>query len=620
MNKKQQEACSILDGPLIILAGAWTGKTATMVARVWALLQKWIEATSILALTFTNKAANEMRERIEKMYCNGTSFSWFIGTFHSFWYMLLRKHIEYLHLGITSRFVVYDREDTKDAIQGILKKYEYKEYVSDVLEYIFFLKRNPWMLENQNGKNIREYEKTKFFLYEEYQSILQKNNACDFDDLLVYTRRLLKQYPFVLEEYQNTYRYVVVDEFQDVNLLQYEIVSLISQKHRNIGVVWDDRQMIYGWRGSDTKIFFKFFKDFPESKVILLEQNYRSTKNIVCASNALIEKNDSIFKKTLYTENEEWEKISILSSDTREEEAEKVARMIIQAGIPYEKIAVLYRIHGRSRVVEQVFVYYNIPYIVVWWKGFYERKEVKDIIAWISLLYNPYDIRSFLRIIDIIPCWVGKSSVVAFFEEKKEKVSFLDILENIWKKTKKRREKSNKFWNLFAMSKDLLESWESLKTLMSFFIEKGEYDSYLKNISQWEYDYEGRKQNIYELMKLAEHYHALRWIAMLERFLGDIAVYFEKKNQWNKKDSVNLMTLHCAKWLEFDMVFILWLEEGIFPLRGDKADLEEERRLMYVGMTRAHKKLVLSYVEGYSWQRKKSRFLEEIPASFVHYE
>jgi len=572
LNQKQQEAVKNIEGASVILAGAGSGKTRVLISKVLNLIKNHqVDPYSILMITFTNKAAGEMKERIGRRLG-------FVGTFHAFCAKILR--IEGEVIGLERKFTIYDDDDQIDLLKQILKKMESKKFtpsyflnrISAAKNQLIDYKRYSEFFSDYNAPFVSE-------VYEKYQKALKKNRAVDFDDLLVLTVRLFKKNEKILEKYQKRYRHILVDEFQDTNYAQYAIIRLLGEKYKNVTVVGDFSQSIYSWRGADIKNLEKFQADFPKSKVIYLEENYRSTQKILDFATMIIAKNQTHPILQLFTKNNEGEEIDFRELENEEQEAIFIAREIIQLSKNkvHPNFAVLYRTNAQSRVIEEVFLHYGLPYVLVGGTRFYERREIKDVLAYLRLLVNPEDSVSLERI----------------------------------KKIGKR--KFDKFKELYNEIKDEIEK-KPTDQLMELIFEKTKYLE-IYNVSD-ETDF-SRLENIKELKSVAISY------PKLTEFLEQVALveseYFAGEKKASGDEGIKLMTLHQAKGLEFPYVFIVGVEEGILPHSRSIDDvfaLEEERRLFYVGITRAQKKLYITYVRrrfifGRRAETLKSRFIME---------
>lgn len=630
LNKEQRQAVDTLDGPLLILAGAGSGKTRALTYRIANLVDHGVSPWNILALTFTNKAAREMRERTEALLGGSVKDMW-VATFHSCCTRILRSDID--KLGRDRNFVIYDDDDQTSLIAAIMKrlgvndkditKRQIKEHISEAknksTEPEKFLMDNPYL------------DESVLKVFREYQRSLKEYNALDFDDLLGKTLELFQNCPEVLQKYRSKFRYILVDEYQDTNVMQYHIVELLAREHGNICVVGDDDQSIYGWRGADIRNILDFEKDFPGAKVIRLEQNYRSTSNILDAANAVIENNQGRKSKKLWTDNGRGDRIETFTADSERDEAHFVCRKIMEGvrnGMNYGDFAVLYRMNAQSRIPETTMVNYGIPNKVYGGQRFYERKEIKDIMAYLRLIYNPFDDIALKRIINVPKRSIGDASIaeLARVAEQEGKSMLVAALtsENIDPRAmKKIKPFADTMGEFIALSRTMPLSeftWGMISAL--------EYETYLKAEDK-KGEVESRMDNLRELIgnikeiekDLSEGEDALR------AFLENVSLVSDIDSMNDGNGAVALMTLHSAKGLEFPVVFMIGMEENIFPTSRARNDMsnhamEEERRLCYVGMTRAKQKLYLinarqRNIFGNESYNRKSRFIEEIPAELT---
>ncbi len=630
LNKEQRQAVDTLDGPLLILAGAGSGKTRALTYRIANLVDHGVSPWNILALTFTNKAAREMRERTEALLGGSVKDMW-VATFHSCCTRILRSDID--KLGRDRNFVIYDDDDQTSLIAAIMKrlgvndkditKRQIKEHISEAknksTEPEKFLMDNPYL------------DESVLKVFREYQRSLKEYNALDFDDLLGKTLELFQSCPEVLQKYRSKFRYILVDEYQDTNVMQYHIVELLAREHGNICVVGDDDQSIYGWRGADIRNILDFEKDFPGAKVIRLEQNYRSTSNILDAANAVIENNQGRKSKKLWTDNGRGDRIETFTADSERDEAHFVCRKIMEGvrnGMNYGDFAVLYRMNAQSRIPETTMVNYGIPNKVYGGQRFYERKEIKDIMAYLRLIYNPFDDIALKRIINVPKRSIGDASIaeLARVAEQEGKSMLVAALtsENIDPRAmKKIKPFADTMGEFIALSRTMPLSeftWGMISAL--------EYETYLKAEDK-RGEVESRMDNLRELIgnikeiekDLSEGEDVLR------AFLENVSLVSDIDSMNDGNGAVALMTLHSAKGLEFPVVFMIGMEENIFPTSRARNDMsnhamEEERRLCYVGMTRAKQKLYLinarqRNIFGNESYNRKSRFIEEIPAELT---
>ena len=631
LNPKQKEAVLHTDGPLLILAGAGSGKTRVLTHRIAYLIDECgVNPWNIMAITFTNKAAGEMRERVDNLVGFGAESIW-VSTFHSSCVRILRRHIE--NLGYTTSFSIYDSDDQKTLMRQVFKTLDidtkqFKE--RSVLAAISSAKDKlitPEEFLLNAGGDFREKKTGE--IYKEYQKQLKKNNALDFDDLIVKTVELFQNNPQILDYYQERFRYIMVDEYQDTNMAQFKLVSLLASKYRNLCVVGDDDQSIYRFRGADIQNILSFENTFPGTMVIKLEQNYRSTQNILDAANEVIRHNFGRKDKTLWTANGEGDKILFKQFDTAKDEADFVVRQIRDSGYSYQDQAVLYRTNAQSRLLEERCIFYNVPYRLVGGVNFYQRKEIKDILAYLKTIANGMDDLSVIRIINVPKRGIGATTigrVTAFASE--HNMSFYDTL----KEAKqipgigKAAEKISRFIAQMEVFRAMAYSEEySMKDLIDHILEDTGYEEELQE--EGEIEAQTRLENIEELINKAAAYEEDSEHPTLDEFLEQVALVADIDNVDDTEDRVTLMTLHSAKGLEFPKVYLVGMEDGLFPgmmsiMSDDKTEMEEERRLCYVGITRAKKELVLTaarqrMINGETRWSKPSRFINEIPSNLL---
>lgn len=637
LNPPQQEAVYHTDGPLLILAGAGSGKTRVLTHRIAYLIdEKGVNPWNILAITFTNKAASEMRERVDKIVGFGSESIW-VSTFHSTCVRILRRHID--RLGFDTRFAIYDTEDQKTLMKEICRKLNidtkiYKE--RSLLAQISHAKDElitPDEMELNAGGDFNK--KKVAAVYREYQASLRKNNALDFDDLIVKTVELFQNCGDVLENYQERFKYIMVDEYQDTNTAQFKFVSLLASKYENLCVVGDDDQSIYKFRGANIGNILGFEHVFPDAKVIRLEQNYRSTKNILSAANEVIANNASRKSKTLWTENPEGDLIHFRQFMNGYEEAEYVVGEISRAhrenGAKYKDCAVLYRTNAQSRLFEEKCLLANIPYKIVGGVNFYARKEIKDLLCYLKTIDNSRDDLAVRRIINVPKRGIGATTLGRIQDyADKMSVSFYDALRVAEEVPSIGRSlsKIDGFVTFIQSLKSKAESY-TVRELLEEVIELTGYVAELK--AEDTEESQARIENIDELISKAESYQEAMeeqgQPATLSGFLEEIALIADIDSVDPDQDYVLLMTLHSAKGLEFPRVFLVGMEDGIFPsymsiVSDDRSDLEEERRLCYVGITRAMEDLTLTsarqrMIRGDVQYNKVSRFVREIPRELV---
>lgn len=629
LNSQQRIAVENTEGPLLVLAGAGSGKTRVLTYRVAHLMEKGVPAWKILAITFTNKAAKEMAERVQALTGEAGSEAW-ISTFHACCARILRRDIE--KLGYKRQFAIYDEDDRMSVIKAVLKELNLgdKEYppkavkaaISDAKNRM--LSPDEWLRDAGDDFRNRKY----YEAYRLYERTLRGNNALDFDDLLVKTLELLAEQPPVLEYYQNRFDYILVDEYQDTNRAQYELVRLLTGKKRNLCVVGDDDQSIYGWRGADIRNILDFEKDFPDAKVVKLEQNYRSTGNILDAANQVIAHNQGRKEKALWTQAGEGEKIALYHALDERDEAAFIAAMtrkLIAHGARAGDVAVLYRTNAQSRVLEEAFVRGGIPYHVYGGQKFYERREVKDLIAYMRALVNPDDDVSLRRIINEPKRGIGETTVEALQSyASSAEMSLMSAVLDVENAPLAARPK--KLIGEFAeLMIDLTEALyeKTASEFLEFMIDKTGYVRALEAVKSDENA--ARIENIRELQGAVTEFERLNPEGGLADFLENVALVADTDSLNEGGGSVTLMTLHSAKGLEFDNVFLPGMEENIFPLARASYDdelMEEERRLAYVGITRAKKRLFLSHARSRALYNSRSanelsRFVSEIPARLL---
>lgn len=612
LNDQQRAAVTTVDGPVLILAGAGSGKTRALTHRIAYLIkEKKVLPARILAVTFTNKAAGEMKDRIKKLLGGAERGLPTIGTFHSVCARILRQEIEVL--GFKRQFVIYDDSDTLSAVKRCLLDLEIdpKEFNPRAVRELISSAKNelitPPSYEATASGLIQE---TTARVYFRYQKFLKDSNALDFDDLLMKAVELFQKFPELLEKYRNQWRYILVDEYQDTNKSQYVFVNLLAQEHKNLCVVGDDWQSIYSWRGADIRNILEFEKDYPEAKVVLLEQNYRSTKNILSAAQEVISANVNRKDKNLWTKNEAGEKVRLYeASDERDE-----ARYIIDRVREYQRqghvnraMAVLYRTNAQSRVLEETLLRSSIPYNIVGALKFYERKEIKDILAYLRLVANGADFISLARIINEPSRGVGEKTLLRIGQLAEryglapalkkivvgEPISSLDGAES-WRWPPRTRAGLTDLDDLLNRAR----KYSADHTVGELVDHVAAASGYKKMILDGTEEGEARWENIQELKSVAGKYDATRGVESLEKFLEEVALVQELDRLDESADAITLMTVHSAKGLEYPIVFIAGLEEGLFPHARsylDPAALEEERRLCYVGMTRAKQRLFLTY-------------------------
>jgi len=630
LNPEQLRAVETTEGPLLIQAGAGSGKTKTLTHRIAYLIANH-KATpyNILAVTFTNKAAKEMRERVAKLLgdnSNNRSFMPWMGTFHSICVKLLRQDGD--HIGISNNFIIFDEDDRISAIKRASKRLQIDEkaFPARALSSAIGSAKNEMMTpEEYNSTASSPTQKTAAQVYPIYESLLRENKALDFDDLILSTVKLMKTVKEVREKWQNQFSYIMIDEYQDTNSAQYNLVKLLTSSKKNVAVVGDDWQSVYSWRGADFRNILNFEKDYPGCAIIKLEQNYRSTKSILEAANAVITKNQQRSDKKLWTESEGGLPVQIIQVNNERSEGETIIRRIrnsIDTGLrKYQDFAVLYRTNAQSRSIEEAFVHYGIPYKIVGGTRFYDRKEIRDLIAYMRLIYQPEDRVSFDRIINLPARGIGAKSVSTFNDWMiSEGLSLSTGLGRV-SECKELTEKARKgLAELGSVIITLHENIENLtpSSLLDTLIRRIGYMDYLNDKTLMG---ESRQENVKELLSVTEEYADLG----LSGFLEEISLISDLDQANMTDDSVTLMTLHAAKGLEFPVVFMTGMEETIFPHSRalyDQSEMEEERRLCYVGMTRAREELYLTSAStrllyGGLQHNPPSRFLSEIDSESV---
>ncbi len=628
-----------MNGPMIVIAGAGSGKTRVLTYKIAYLMTQGVDPFNILALTFTNKAAKEMKERIADIV-GGEAKNLWMGTFHSVFARILR--IEAHKIGYTSNYTIYDSDDSQKLVARIIKElnldkeqYKYKIIFSRISSMKNnFISADQYINDDEMLLSDKVSNRPKFHeIYKQYVERCFKAGAMDFDDLLLKTNELLNSYPDTLSKYQNIFRYILVDEYQDTNHSQYLIIRSLSDKFQNICVVGDDAQSIYSFRGANINNILNFQKDFPDSKLFRLEQNYRSTKNIVNAANSIIEYNQKRLKKNVWTNNESGEKISVNKLLTDGEEGRFVASSIFENKMQYQMqnsdFAILYRTNAQSRSFEDALRKKNIPYRVYGGLSFYQRKEIKDVLAYLRLLINNDDEQAFKRIVNFPARGIGLTTLNKIsIEAKNKSVSDYTYLKDYSKSsTILNNSTKNKLLDFVVMIESIkakLESLDVFEITKEVLKQSGLYNLYKNDESM-----EGvnRIQNIEELLNGIKDFveNSDKNQVSVSTFLQDVALATDQDNESDDKNKVALMTIHLAKGLEFPFVYIVGLEENLFPSAmnlNSRTELEEERRLFYVALTRAEKKIYLSYVlSRYRWGKpvdsEKSRFIDEINEEFL---
>ena len=636
LNPVQQEAVLETEGPLLVFAGAGSGKTRVLTYRIAYLIEeKGVQPWNIFAVTFTNKAADEMRERVERLLGKSAKGTW-VSTFHSACARILRQHIE--RLGFKRNFVIYDGQDQERHLKTIMKELnlDFKMFPPRAIQSGLDQLKNDGITPDQYSPNpYNIFQKRLALVYQRYQEDLRRNNALDFGDLLTFVTVLFRRFPEVLGSYRELCRYVLVDEFQDTNLIQYQLIRQMVEAHRNICVVGDDDQSIYRWRGAEVGNILNFEKDFPETKIITLEQNYRSTQNILQAANYVVRKNRYRKEKKLWTENPEGELLTFYVAEDETDEARFIVQKIMELVSTgesiraYRDMAVFYRINAQSRAMEDELVKHRIPYTVVGGMKFYERKEIKDVLAYLKLMNNPSDGLSLKRIINVPTRGIGEKTIekIESFSREKGLPLYEGLRQAIGEDwlTPGAKAKMKEFIQLIEEFRKDLGSL-TLSQLTLTLLAKTEYLQRLKEEGTDEAF--SKMENIDELINVMMGLEQGEEKVSLESFLDKVSLVTDVDLYEDKGNRVSLMTLHCAKGLEFPIVFIVGIEEGLLPhyRRGEEIeDMEEERRLFYVGMTRAKQKLFLSRAEerstfGVGRANLPSRFLDELPMELMRFE
>lgn len=631
LNKEQQQAVQHTEGPLLILAGAGSGKTKVLTVRIAHLLAQGVNPYEILAITFTNKAAKEMKSRVEGLVGDVANRIW-LSTFHSFCAKFLRFELDNF-LGYNSNFTIYDTSDSQAVIKAALKALNLDDKYYPVGAMIGAISdaKNKLLFASDFRKQARDFYQQKVAdVYEYYERELRKNNALDFDDLLLVAVKLLQSNEAVLDKYSKRFRYVMIDEYQDTNHAQYLLAKLLASYWKNIAVVGDADQSIYAWRGADIQNILDFEKDYPNCTSIKLEQNYRSTKIILDAANAVIENNEGRPKKNLWTDKTEGAKIQHFTAQSEHEEAAFIGDTIAKKhdihGVPYGDMAILYRTNAQSRVLEEALIKRALPYTMVGGTKFYDRKEIKDVLAYLRVLYNPFDDLSLLRIINVPKRSIGATTVAKLQDYARANgtslfmtLTQLHLVDTIKGKTK---EKLEEFGILIFTLVAEMEDKTVIDILESILDRTG----YLAQLEEsTDPQDQARAENIGELLSVAKDFQDTNPTGTVEDFLEQVALVNDVDSFEQEESKVTLMTLHAAKGLEFPIVFLGGLEEGLFPHSRtlmNPEEIEEERRLAYVGITRAEKELYISNattrtVFGRTSSYLPSRFIDEIPEELV---
>ena len=628
LNPQQQEAILHIDGPCMVLAGAGSGKTRVLTRRIAYLIQNGVAMNQILAITFTNKAAQEMRNRVADLVPDFHG-QW-IQTFHAACYKILRMDIGYL--GYDRNFTIIDDADSKQAIKQILKESgDFESKPEDILHVIKRAKNSMSDPERYYEElKISPYKKEAWWKYHrKYQARLREVNALDFEDLLLLTIELFKKYPEVLEKYQDWMKYILIDEFQDTNYPQYQLIRLLSAKHSNVFVVGDPDQSIYSWRGAEPYNSKRFMKDYPESKVTVLETNYRSTSNILLAANAVIDNNIDRTDKVLISARGSGEQIvEFCALDSYQEAsfiANSIGELMASERRKYSEFAIFYRSHAQSRQVEEALRYKMVPYRIVGARNFYDRREIKDLVAYLRVICNPFDRISFDRIINVPKRGVGDKTIEKITEYAiNQGVSLVDALSDpavIPGISKKVLAALTDFCAMITYIRTLNETKESVASLIDQVLDMSGYLDELYHSK--EPDAPGRIENLKEFRSLAVEFEMNEGTG-LDEFLAQTSLV-QDSDDHESSETVTLMTFHGAKGLEFPVVFMTGMEEGIFPSYRVETteEMEEERRICYVGITRAEERLFLTYavnrlLYGHEHSNPPSRFLKEIPDNLLY--
>jgi DNA helicase II / ATP-dependent DNA helicase PcrA len=635
LNDRQADAVLHSDGPLLIIAGAGSGKTRVLTFRIAQLLatqKAW--ASQILALTFTNKAAREMRDRISKIIGPEANRLW-MGTFHSIFTKILRMEAE--HIGYQTDFSIYDSDDTDRAIKGILieLRMDPKEVKPNQIRFRISGAKNQLIGPDEYAAKFVQssIDDIAAQVYKIYINRLKMSNAMDFDDLLIKPIELFNQHPEILEKYQEKFKYILIDEYQDTNRAQYVVTKMLAAKHENICVVGDDAQSIYSFRGADISNILNFKEDYANATQIALEQNYRSTQSILKCADAVIKKNSKQLEKTLWTDNNKGNPITLLDNFNEREEANRVAQYIqqlrLRGGYKFSDFAVLYRTNYQSRVFEEALRRRDIPYQLVGGVSFYQRKEVKDVIAYLRLLVNRTDEEALLRVINEPARGIGQKSLETLVQTARyNQASLWDIIQdpnNLLDVYKPAQARIKEFVEVVNTCRSEMEGRGLIDTARDIIEKTGYVKQFIEENTQ---ESLGRRENVMELLNAISYFEKSREGASLSAFLQEVSLVSDVDNMEENASAITLMTIHASKGLEFPAVFVVGLEEELFPIggrNGEEADIEEERRLFYVAITRAEKELFFSFARSrYKFGEEKpgirSRFLEEVDPGVVRNE
>jgi DNA helicase-2/ATP-dependent DNA helicase PcrA len=635
LNEQQQRAVRHGEGPLLIVAGAGSGKTRVLTYRIAYLIQQQkAHPREILALTFTNKAATEMQERIQELIGQDANRLW-MGTFHSVFSKILRFEAE--NIGYTSNYSIYDTEDSKNAIKQILREQNYdpKEIRPRILQRRISDAKNELIYPDEYSEKFvhSTLDDITAKIYRMYMQRLKHNNAMDFDDLLIKPIELFRDNEEILEKYQDRFKHILIDEYQDTNHAQYKVTNLLASKYKNLCVVGDDAQSIYSFRGADIRNILDFKNDYEDAVEIPLEQNYRSTKAILKAADSIIKKNSGQLEKTLWTNNDMGDTITVLDNYDERDEANRVANYIkdlkMQKGYDYNDFAILYRTNYQSRVFEETFRRKSIPYQLVGGLSFYQRKEIKDVLAYLTLLINPDDDTNLLRIINEPSRGIGNKSIHDLTSHaRKTGQSLWQILKNV-EKADLYKPAENSVKDFVSMINELKNDLNKDNSLVDVTKKLLEKSGYMKSLVEENSPKSmTRRENILELENAISYFEKNNDTPSLSSFLQEISLITDTDKYDEDKPAVTMMTVHAAKGLEFPVIFIVGLEEELFPVGSrdnEKINIEEERRLFYVAITRAQKELFFShcrsrYKYGEEQRKTRSRFLEEVSSDVVRTE
>jgi DNA helicase-2/ATP-dependent DNA helicase PcrA len=633
LNSSQREAVNTVDGPVMIVAGAGSGKTRALTYRVAHIVSLGVRPYEILALTFTNKAANEMKSRIIDLVGLRSREVW-MGTFHSIFARILRVEAE--KIGFGKNFTIYDTDDSLSVVKEAMNSLglSQQQFSAHAVRSRISLAKNHMISPVEYAKVASDlFEEKTGAVYQHYERILRSNNAMDFDDLLIRPIELFEQSPKTLEKYQYRFKHILVDEYQDTNRAQYVLIKLLGNRHRNVCVVGDDAQSIYSFRGADIRNILDFEKDYPDCKIFRLEQNYRSTKTILAAADEIIKNNRDQIKKNLWTNNVQGDRITLLETDDERDEGYQVAQKILRESgklkLDLKHFAVLYRTNAQSRSLEDALRRNGIPYVIVGGTEFYRRKEIKDVLAYLKVIVNPRDDQSLLRVINYPYRGIGDTTVRKIWasaEHRKETmfetISHADSLVGINERTRKQIVEFSGLIMKYLSLRESISASELARTLVDQLGILADFkkDGSPEAIARWE--------NVQELLSAITEFSRERSDGTLSSFLEEVSLISDIDKWESGRNAVTLMTLHSAKGLEFPVVFITGLEEGLLPLYPSEiehAELEEERRLFYVGVTRTMQKLYLSCARsriryGDVTFPTRSRFVEEIPQEFLFIE